>query len=330
MKDEPPGKVQWIDHFVVCTADAERWRAFHTKVLGATTVPEDQGVPLRFGYFLNNARCRIGGFISRTALPPTRGLGTGLPRYAFYVHAADLGEHLRRLDEAGAVHGDAIRTTGEGESGTAISWQDPDGNQFEFWAPDALPEGAMVECGPERIGRISHAVYESRDLDRTAAFFERFCALERSTDANIAPDMAVFRLAASGRIVYRLTGELQGRTTGCGLQDAHTALLVRGEDIVANYKRLWAALPEWDFDAVANGGKPIENPGALPARTVLHISPAGRRFKEITGRGDDFLDWDTNMFHFFGGTPVSEGMAVYTTHSIDHYIDDFKPASFHE
>ena len=94
------------------------------------------------------------------------------------MHAADLDAHRRRLDALGAPQSDPVRTSADGEAGTAIYFQDPDANEFEFWAPDVLPEGAMVDCGPERVGHLSHGTFESRDLDRTAAFFERYCALE--------------------------------------------------------------------------------------------------------------------------------------------------------
>ena len=67
----------------------------------------------------------------------------------------------------------------EGQEGTAIRYVDPDGNQYEFWAPTQMPTGAMAGETPAKVGRISHAVYESRDLDRTADFFDRFAALDR-------------------------------------------------------------------------------------------------------------------------------------------------------
>ena len=73
-----------------------------------------------------------------------------------------------------------------------------------------------------------------------------------------------------------------------------------------------------------SSGKAIENPGKLPARTALHISAGGRKFKQLTERGDDWFDWDTNMFHFFGGTPMGESMAVYDGHPIQYYIEQWK------
>ena len=316
MGERRVGTVHWIDHFVTCTNDIHRWVAFQVAVLGAVPWAGFPEAMRSRGMFLDLARCRIGAFVADDPLPPTRGLGTGLPQYGFYVQPADLDAHVRRLDEAGAVHGAPVRISTEGDAGTSVAWQDPDGNQFAFWAPDRMPEGAITDCGPLRVGRISHAVFESRDLERTAAMFARYCALEAEpgTDA----DVLVLRLGAGGRIVFRKVDTLQGRTTGCGLPDAHTALLVHTDDFFANYARLWAELPEWDFDPFAR--KPIANPGSLEPRTVLHPTPAGKRLKALTQRGDDFFDWDTNMFHFYGGTPVGDSLAVYQGHSMDYYL----------
>jgi predicted enzyme related to lactoylglutathione lyase len=320
--NERPGTVHWIDHYVVCTNDVERWEAFHAELLGAKTVAAPVVNGRRVGIFQNVGNCRNGGFISDVPLPPTRGLAEGLPRYGLYIHAADIDAHLRRLDKVGAQHSDPIRTSAYGESATTIRWQDPDGNQFEFWAPDQLPAGAMAGSGPERVGRISHAVLESRDINRTAALFDRYCALTPQKSADIPADILVLPLAAGGRLVYQHVTELQGRTTGCGMADTHTALLLHDRDFFPNYARLWAELPEWDPDMMF--GKAVENPGELPPRTALHPSLAGRDFKLVTGRGDDWYDWDTNLFHFYGGTPIGDSFAVYEGHSIQYYIDEWR------
>jgi predicted enzyme related to lactoylglutathione lyase len=314
------GVVHWIDHYIVCTNDLPRWEAFHFQVLGARTEPtppEAEG----HGIFQTLTRGRQGGFIAKSPLPPTKGLGKGLPRYAFFIRAEDIDAHLNRLDAAGAVHGAPVRVSNEGAVGSAIYWQDPDGNQFEFWAPDVMPAGAMTDCGPERVGRISHGVFESRDLDRTAAFFERYCALEPLRSAEIASDTLVLPLASGGRMIFRRVEELGRRTTGCGLTDAHTALVVRDADFFFNYERIWAELPEWDFDVTA--GVSVANGENLPPRTVLHPSGGGRRFWALTQRGDDWFDWDTNMFHFFGGEPIDGAMSLYKGRSIQHYVEQW-------
>jgi hypothetical protein len=109
------------------------------------------------------------------------------------------------------------------------------------------------------------------------------------------------------------------------MREYHKSLEVRTEDFFPNYQRVWDELPEWDFDPIV--GKPLESPlelRALPARTALHPSLGGRKFKKLTGRGDDFFDWDTNMFHFFGGTPAGESLAIYEGHAIDYYINEWE------
>ena len=323
---ERPGTVYWIDHYVICTNDVLRWEAFFSELFGACTLPEPLELRLRRGTFQSIGRWRHGGFVSKAPLPPTLGLSKGLPRYGVYIFASDIDAHLRHLDKLGAPHGDPVRKSDEGEEGVAIYWQDPDGNQFEFWAPDVLPEGAMFGCSSKRIGKISHATFESRDLDRTAAFFARYCMLDPLQSDDIAKDTLVLPLAAGPRLVFRKVDELGGRTTGCGLPDSHTALVIRSEDFFDNYNRLWKELPEWDFDL--RSSKPIENPLAQPARTALHVSPAGRRFKELTKRGDDWFDWDTNLFHFYGGTPANgSSLAIYDPHEIDEFFHLWQPAT---
>jgi predicted enzyme related to lactoylglutathione lyase len=325
MSEVKPGTVYWIDHYVICTNDIDRWAAFHAKVLGARLRPDPAGALTGYGIFQDVASIRHGGFIAQAPLPPTRGLGKGMPRYGYYIFAGDIEAHLKRLDEAGAIHSGPVRMSAEGEPGTVIYWQDPDGNQFEFWAPDVLPDGAMHGHGAERVGRISHGVFESRDLERTAAFFARYCALEPERNATIEAGTLVFRLAAGARLVFRQVNELEGRTTGCGLRDAHTALTVRKEDFFPNYARVFAHLPEWEFDAVS--GKLNEDREALrklPARTAQHPSQGGLKFKATTDRGDDFFDWDTNMFHFFGCTPIGGSYAVYEGHAVEELIADWE------
>ena len=50
--DRPAGPVYWIDHFVICTNEVERWEAFHRGVLGGQVVAEGQGgIPAFMGVF---------------------------------------------------------------------------------------------------------------------------------------------------------------------------------------------------------------------------------------------------------------------------------------
>src|SRR5947208_9979726 len=112
-------------------------------------------------------------------------------------------EHVSRIDELGVAHTAPARTSGEGEPGTAIYFQDPDENQFEFWAPDQMPDGAMDGASPQGVGRISHAVFESRDLDRTASFYSRYCGLEPAVGSDIPKDTMVLPMVAGARLIFK-------------------------------------------------------------------------------------------------------------------------------
>ena len=303
LEDQKPGTVYWIDHYVVGTNDVERWVDFHEKVLGAKTARpagdgQGRGAP---GMFQDLAGpCHHGGFGQREPLPPGAGLGTTYPRYGLWIRPGDIDEHLRRLDEYQVPHTDPVRTSAEGEPGTAIYWEDPDANGFEFWAPDRLPDGAMDGAGPLKIGRISHGVFESRDLQRTADFFSHYCAMDPLVSGDIASDTLVLPLAGGGRIIYKQVEKFQQRTGGWGKYNGpHAALVVRDADFFPNYERMWNELPDWEYDKET--GKFIGSGDTLPARTARHGSPAGRKFYDIYGRGDDWYDWDSNCFHFFGG-----------------------------
>jgi hypothetical protein len=62
----------------------------------------------------------------------------------------------------------------------------------------------------------------------------------------------------------------------------------------------------------------------VPARTGLHRSPVGYRWKEIYQRGDEFYDWDGHAFHFFGGIPVeSDGsLTLYRGKEQEEYLKE--------
>ena len=83
----------------------------------------------------------------------------------------------------------------------------------------------------------------------------------------------------------------------------HTALTVRQEEFLPNYRRMWDGIPE-EEGYKADLNLSLEQQEALPARTGLHRSPVGIRWKEICDRGDEFYDWDCHSFHFMGGKPL--------------------------
>jgi catechol 2,3-dioxygenase-like lactoylglutathione lyase family enzyme len=325
-----PRTIYWIDHYTVPTNDLQRSMAFHERVLGTKSMP-DTGLPHERGMFqafshpeklLRGDHSHQGLFVMREPLPPSQAPGTGYPRHALTVRPEDIGEHVRRLDANGVVHTAPVHTSAEGERGTAVYWLDVDGNQFEFWAPDRIAPGVMDDVGPLRIGRPSHVAYASRDLQRTIAFFGRYCGLQPLKSADVPADTVVFPLASAGRLVFKSANEPGARASGRGVfSDCHTALVVREEDFWPSHERMWAELPEWEFDMQTRrfAGDGID----LPARTLMHASPNGMRFKAAFGRGDDWLDPDANLFHFVGATPRDGSLLHYERHFLDDYMDEY-------
>ncbi len=314
------GLVHWIDHYTIPTNDLKLAIDFHERVLGARTDPSED-MHRRGRLFQYMTRSLHGLFLQTVQLPPKEPFGQGYPRHAYFVRPEEFDSHLRRLDANRVEHTGRVRVTTEGESGTAVYWYDAEGNQLEFWAPDRMPEGAMTDCGPLNIGRISHGVFASRDLQRTAEFFKTFCGLEPLKNQHVGADTLVLPLAAGGRLIYKKVAMPGLRTSGRGqIQDVHTALVLRESDFWPVYERVWDRLPEWDF----NQDGLYDGDGAkLPARTGLHGSYAGRAFRAAFGRGDDWFDWDTNLFHFVGGEPEGGSMALYRQHTIDYYVDAY-------
>lgn len=233
---------------------------------------------------------------------------------------------MKRLDEHNVPHTDPIKTAAEGDEGTAIYFADPDGNQYEFWAPVRMPEGAMEICTTKRVGRISHTVYGSRDLARTAEFFDKYCGIQPIQSPTMAEGVMVLRLRAGARIVYKLTDRVDERVAGHGpWWDMHTALTVRAEEFLPNYRRMWEGLPE-EPGVKEDIRQSLEEEDALPARTGLHRSPVGYQWKKIYERGDEFYDWDGHAFHFFGGIPVKEdgSLALYKVKEQEEYLKELK------
>ena len=180
----------------------------------------------------------------------------------------------------------------------------------------------MEICTSEKVGRISHAVYGSRDLARTAVFFDKYCGLQPVNNPTIAEGMLVLRLRAGGRIVYKLVDRVDERVAGHGpWWDMHTALTVRENEFLPNYRRMWEGLPE-EENAKEKLSESVERQDALPARTGLHRSPVGYKWKEIYQRGDEFYDWDGHAFHFYGGIPLKEdgSLALYTPKEQEEYL----------
>jgi catechol 2,3-dioxygenase-like lactoylglutathione lyase family enzyme len=327
---EPRGAVHWIDHYVVGTNNLSGWADWANKatglplrpINGLTTNMRKKNTPIFCFMWWDGGSCRIGAFLQPENYPPAKKLGTDMPRCGFYIRPEDIDMHLRRLDQHRIPHSDPIRTAAEADEGTVIYLADPDNNQYEFWAPVKMPEGAMEIATSEKVGRISHAVYGSRDLARTAAFFEKYCGIQPIQSPTIAEGMLVLRLRAGGRLVYKLVDQVDERVAGHSpWWDMHTALLVREEEFLPNYRRMWEGLPE-EAGPKENLNDSREKEDAFPARTGLHRSPVGYKWKEIYQRGDEFYDWDGHAFHFFGGIPLRNdgSLALYEGKEQEEYL----------
>ena len=324
-EDQRPGTIYWIDHFAVASNDLDKWIRFQLNVLGCkleringiSTEARKSG---RGGVaaFMRTPYTMVDGFLADEQLPEPQQPGAALPRFGFFIRPEDIDEHLRRLDDLKVPHTDAIKTSAEGQEGTAVRYTDPDGNQYEFWAPTHMPTGAMAGETPAKVGRISHAVYESRDLDRTADFFDRFAALDPIQSSDLEKDTLAMPLAGGGRIVYHKVDQLSPLTVFRASGGPHAALLVRDEDFWGNYKTMWATLPEGERP---ESGSSIDF-NAQPARTIMHGSGGGRRWFKMYGRGDDFYDWDANAFHFIGSVGLDESpQLTYKAHSMDWHSE---------
>ena len=327
---EPRGAVHWIDHYVVGTNDLSGWADWANKatglplrpINGLTTNMRKKNTPIFCFMWWEGGSCRIGAFLQPENYPPAKELGTDMPRCGFYIRPEDIDMHLHRLGQHKIPHSDPIRTAAEGDEGTTIYFADPDGNQYEFWAPVKMPQGAMEIATSEKVGRISHAVYGSRDLARTAAFFEKYCGIPPIQSPTIAEGMLVLRLRAGGRLVYKLVDKVDERVAGHSpWWDMHTAFTVREEEFFPNYRRMWEGLPE-EAGPKENLNDSREKEDAFPARTGLHRSPVGYKWKEIYQRGDEFYDWDGHAFHFFGGIPLKNdgSLALYQGKEQEEYL----------
>ncbi|HXF76081.1 MAG TPA: VOC family protein [Methylomirabilota bacterium] len=327
---EPRGAVHWIDHYVVGTNDMGAWVDWAVNatgiprrpIIGLTTAARKRNIKITSFLWWQGGSCRIGAFLQPEIFPPAKALGEDLPRCGFYIWPRDIDAHLRRLDRHKIPHTDAIRTAADGEEGAVIYFADPDGNQYEFWAPARMPDGAMEIATEERVGRISHAVFGARDLARTAAFFEKYCGMQVEQNSRTAEGTLVLRLRAGARLIYKLVDKVDERVSGHGpWWDMHTALTVRQEEFLPSYRRMWEGIPE-EQGYKADLNLPLDEQEALPARTGLHRSPVGIRWKEICSRGDEFYDWDCHSFHFIGGKPLGAdgSMARYEAIEQEEYL----------
>ena len=308
--------VAWADWAVNATGIARQ------PLIGLTTAARKRNVKITCFLWWQGGSCRIGAFLQPEIYPPAKALGEELPRCGFYIWPEDIDMHLRRLDRYKIPHTEPVRSAAEGEDGSVIYLADPDGNQYEFWAPVDMPQGAMEIATSEKVGRISHVVHGARELGRTARFFEKYCGIQPEQSSRTAEGTLVLRLRAGARIIYKLVDKVDERVSGHGTWwDMHTALTVRAEEFLPNYRRMWDGIPEEEaYKAELNLS--VKEQEALPARTGLHRSPVGLKWKQISNRGDEFYDWDCHSFHFMGGKPLQAGgsMALYQAIEQEAYL----------
>ncbi|MEA2640280.1 MAG: hypothetical protein QOF51_1674 [Chloroflexota bacterium] len=320
-EDPRPGAVYAIDHYAIPTNDLLRWMGFMEQALGGDwyythglTTPEAiRGGRPRTFYWVGMHE--IGGFLQHRELPAPAPLGA-LPRFGFWIREEEIDAHRRRLEALGVPVSDPVRTSEDGEEGTAIYFMDPDGNQYELWAPKELPPSAMEGGNKVGLGRISHAVLAARDLDRTAEFYADVCGIEPIRNADVAHDTLPLRLAGGGRIVFKQVDELSPRAGGTEIWNGqHLALTVRAEEWEYVHDRMWESLPEvvvTSYAAVAGKGVPS---GDGP-RTQQHGKVMRGEHPEKMSRGTSFYDWDQNNYHFTCGVFAPGDPYRYTVKSM--------------
>ena len=169
---EPKGAVHWIDHYVVGTNNLPGWSywAMHATGLpirpinGLTTNMRKKNTPIFCFMWWDDESCRIGAFLQPENYPAAKELGKDMPRCGFYVRPEDIERHLRRLDQHKIPHTDPVKTAADGDEGTIVCFADPDGNQYEFWAPVNMPAGAMEVRTSENVGEAPPSVKFSTAL----------------------------------------------------------------------------------------------------------------------------------------------------------------------
>ena len=184
-----------------------------------------------------------------------------------------------------------------------------------------MPAGAMDQETGVKVGRVGGALFESCDLSRTEDFYTRYCGLDPVLNADVEKDTLVLKLAAGGRITFKKVDDLGGRTGG-HLHPLHTALVVRSDEMMDVYERMWNELPEWDHDPMVRVRIEDDEARKLTPRMGIHGSPSGQPWRTAFGRGDSFWDWDTNTFHWVPGTPINGSMTRFETVSPFKYIED--------
>jgi hypothetical protein len=161
---------------------------------------------------------------------------------------------------------------------------------------------------PMKLGRVSHIVQESRDLGRTAELCAKYLSMEIVKNADIPKDTLVMKSAGGARLIFKAVSALGPRTgTHLKFDGQHIALVVRDDEFLVAYQRLWDTLPESYYLP----GQPPPNESGLPPRTEHHATVIRGESPNTYGRGIYLYDWDCSVYHFVGASPVSGTMAHY-------------------
>ena len=309
---EPKGAVHWIDHYVVGTNDMGAWADWAVNatgitrrpLIGLTTAARKSNIKITCFLWWDGGSCRIGAFLQPEIYPPAKALGEDLPRCGFYIRPEDIDFICAgSIDTRFRIPTRLAQPPMATKAPSSIS---------PIRTATNMSFGRRCICrkAPWRSARLKKSAasvtpfYGARDLGRTADFFEKYCGIAPEQNSKTAEGTLVLRLRAGGRIVYKLVDQVDERVSGHGTWwDMHTALTVRQEEFLPNYRRMWEGIPE-EKGYKADLNLSLEEQEALPARTGLHRSPVGIRWKEICDRGDEFYDWDCHSFHFIGGKPL--------------------------
>ena len=328
---EPRGAVHWIDHFVVGTNNMSAWVDWAVNstgitrqpIIGLTTAARKRNIKITSFLWWDGGSCRIGAFLQPEFYPPAKELGKDLPRCGFYIRPEDIDKHLRRLDRHKVPHTD--------RDPHRRRWRRRHGNLFRRSGRQSI---RVLGAGRDARGRNGHRTRKkvsgaSATPSSARAIWRRMrrslqniAASKPEQNSKTAEGTMVLRLRAGGRLVYKLVDKVDERVSGHGTWwDMHTALTVRQEEFLPNYRRMWEGIPE-EKAYKADLNLSLEEQEALPARTGLHRSPVGIRWKEICSRGDEFYDWDCHSFHFIGGKPLAanNSMALYEAIEQEDYL----------
>jgi len=170
----------------------------------------------------------------------------------------------------------------------------------------------MDSGNPKGLGRISHVVLESRDLEHTLDFHSDLLALDPIRNADVPKDVLPFRLAGGGRIIFQKI-DPETRTRGGEVwHGVHSALTIRDEDWDLAYERVWESMPEGSRYSGYRDAPDLETRRELKAPYTSHPGSVLRgEWGNINRRGSSFCDWDDNHFHFSRGKFAPGDTAAY-------------------